>query len=198
MAYVGLKCLVVAKLSSHTPGSEPTYEAGRIIGKMIQANLNITRGNNPLHADDEVAEDDNSITAMSVELGVDDIMEDDQAYMGLVEAKTTGTGEAAVTTYYDTDAPADDCGTGYIRVRRKGGKTSYQGIWIYSTKYGFTSENAQTKAEQIQWQTPTVTGNARPLLVDDTGRAKFRKRQNFTAYADAFAWIKGLGNVPAT
>ena len=197
MAFTGLKCLVVAKLASHTDGSEPTYEEGKIVGKMIQANLTITRGNNPLYADDGVAEDDNSITGISVEIGTDDILEDDQAYMGLVESKTTGTGDQAVTTYYDTDAPAFDVGTGYVRVRRKGRNTTYQGIWIYSTKYGFTNENAQTKAEQIQWQTPTITGNARPLLVDDTGTAKFRKRQNFQTYADAYAWIKTQGNVPA-
>ena len=71
MAFIGMRHPVVATLSAHTAGSEPTYAAGKVVGHAIAGNLTITRNSNPLYGDDTIVEDDNSITAMSLELGVE-------------------------------------------------------------------------------------------------------------------------------
>ena len=96
MAFIGMRHVVVAKVASHTDGSEPTYTAGMVAGKAISGNLTITRNNNPLRADDDIAENDNGITDMTLDLGTDDLLEDVQAYMGMLKSKTTGTGDDAV------------------------------------------------------------------------------------------------------
>ena len=195
MPYIGMRHVVVAKVASHTAGSEPTYTAGMVMGKAITGNLTINRNNNPLYADDAISEDDNGITSMDLELGLDDLLEDVQDYIGLLEKKTTGTGTAAVDTYYDTDAAAYDVGVGYIRVRRKNGVTKYQALWVYDTLLSIASENAQTKGEQIEWQTPTATGRCKALDVDSSGKLKFRKRQLFDTEAAAASYLNGLAGI---
>ena len=193
MAYIGMRYVVVAKVSAHSAGAEPTYTAGMVMGKAISGNLTINRNTNPLYADDAIAEDDNSITSMELEIGLDDMLEDVQEYVGLLEKKTSGT--PSVTTYYDTDAAAHEVGVGYIRVRRKNGETKYQALWIYDTMFSITSEQTQTKGEQIDWQTPTATGRCKPLDVDGSGKMKYRKRQIFDTEAAAKSYLNGLAGI---
>ena len=198
MAFIGMRHVVIAKVSAHTPGTEPTYGNGMVAGKAITGNLTINRNNNPLYADDVIAEDDNGITSMELELGLDDLLEDVQEYMGLLEKKTTGTGTSAVDTYYDTDKSADDVGVGYIRVRRKNGATKYQALWIYNTLFSIESENSQTKGENIEWNTPTVNGRCFGMEIDSTGDLTYRKIRNFDSESEAASWLNGLANYSGT
>ena len=189
MAFIGMRHPVVAALSTHTAGSEPTYSAGKVVGHAIAGNLTITRNNNPLYADDTIVEDDNSITSMSLELGLDDLTEEVRTYMlGLVK-KTTGTGSAAVDTYYDTDAAAPYVGLGYIRVRRLAGATSYEACWYYKAMFSEESESSATKGESIEWQTPTITGHIMGVSIDGTGALTFRKKQSFGTESAAISWL---------
>lgn len=196
MAFIGMRHVVMAKVASHTPGSEPTYSAGKVAGKAITGNLTINRNSNPLYADDVIAEDDNGITNMELELGLDDLLEDVQAYMGLLKEVTSGSGTSTVTTYYETSASANNVGVGYIRVRRKNGVTTYQAVWIYESLFSKNAENSQTKGETIEWQTPTVNGRCMGLDVDGSGEVSFRKIQNFSAEDDAAEWLDTLAEIP--
>lgn len=198
MAFIGMRHVVGALITNETAGSEPTYGTsgtGFIIGKAITGNLTINRNNNPLYADDAIAEDDNGITSMDLELGLDDLMEDIQDKMGLLKAVTAGS--PSVTTYYDTSASAKAIGLGYIRVRRKNGVTKYQAVWIYKAIFSKNSENSQTKGENIEWNTPTVNGRCFGLPIDSTGDLSYRKIQNFDTEADAATWLNGLANYSA-
>lgn len=190
MAFIGLRYPVVATVNTHTEGTDPTYNTGKVIGHAIQANLTINRNDNPLYADDRIVEDDNGITGMSLELGLDDIPEDVQVYMLGVVKETTGSGTSAVDTYFDNDKGAPVVGVGYIRVRRKAGVTSYQAVWIYKATFGYTDETAQTKGESIEWQTPTITGRVQGVSRTGTGRLDFRAKQEFATEAEAMAWLK--------
>ena len=198
MAFIGMRHVVGALITGETSGSEPTYGtsgSGFLIGKAITGNLTINRNSNPLYADDAIAEDDNGITSMDLELGLDDLMEDIQDKMGLLKAVTAGS--PSVTTYYETSASAKAIGVGYIRVRRKNGVTKYQAIWIYKSIFSKNSENSQTKGETIEWQTPNVNGRCRGLSVDSTGEATFRKVRNFTSEEDAEDWLDELAGISA-
>ena len=189
MAFVGMQHIVAAKITAKPDNAMPTYSAGMVIGKAIQAELSITRNSNPLYADDVVAEDDNSITAMSVSIGMDDFSEEAQAYLGLLK-EVTGTG-ADDKTYYETSGSADSAGLGYMRVRRKGGITTYQGVWVLDVLFGIESENSQTKGESIEWQTPTVNGQAAAHMITtiDTDNPIFRMKKNFTTAAACIDWL---------
>lgn len=195
MAFIGMRHVVAATLANHVDGSEPTYNAGMVIGRAMTANLTINRANNPLRADDVDAEDDNGITGMQVQVGVDDVTEEAQAYLGLLEA-VQGTGNDS-TYYLETAASAKYVGWGYMRVRRYKGVTSYQGIWIYKSLFGLTSETAETKQETINWQTPTLDGKAEALQIRGSGEPVFRKKANFTTAAACIAWLDGLAGISA-
>lgn len=196
MAFIGMRHPVVAQLEAHTDGSEPTYKAGMVIGHAIAGNLTITRNSNPLYGDDTIVEDDNGITAMSLELGTDDLEEAVRVYMLGLKSET-GFGSNAATTYYDTDESAPYVGVGYIRVRRKAGATKYQALWYYKAIFSEDSESSATKNESIEWQTPTVTGRVMGLNVGGSGELTFRKKQLFDTEAAATAWLNGLAGITA-
>lgn len=198
MAFIGMRHVVMAAVSAHTDGAEPTYSDGMDVGKAISANLTINRNNNPLYADDAIAEDDNGITGMELEIGTDDLEEDVQDAMGLIKKVTSGSGTSAVTTYYNTTASAKPVGIGYLRVRRKNGATKYQAIWVYKAVFGMTNENAATKGESIEWQTPTVTGRCAGLSIDSSGEKTFRKIRVFDTESDANSWLDTCAGITRT
>lgn len=191
MAFIGMRHVVVAELDTYTAGSEPTYKAGIIAGKAIQGNLTKTFNDNPLSADDADAENDNSLLSMALELGLDDLEEEAKVYMGLL--KSTGT--EGDKTYYETSAPSKPMGTGYIRVRRRHGVTTYQVIWIYKVQYQIESENSQTKGRSIEWNTPVANGDCLGLDIDSSGEVTYRKVKNFTTYAAAETFLDGLAGI---
>lgn len=193
MAFIGMRHPVVARMSAHTDGQEPTYTGGMVIGHAISGNLSITRNNNPLYGDDVIVEDDNGITAMSLDMGVDDVPEDVQVYcMGLKERKS-----GDVTEYADTDRSAPNVGIGYIRIRRKDDNTSYQGIWMYKCVISQESEESKTKGQSIEWGTPTLKARAAAIDVDGSGDRDFRKKANFKTEGEAIAWLNKLADIKA-
>lgn len=197
MAFIGMRHVVAAEFDSHTAGSAPTYKSGGWdVGKAINGNLTINRNENPLRADDTIAEDDNGIIGMDLELGLDDILEEIQAKMGLLKEVTAGS--PSVTTYYDTSATSKDVGVGYMRVRRKNGTTKYQTVWIYKTKFSVNSENSQTKGESIEWQTPTINGRCVGLDTDGSGDLTFREKRIFSSASDAASYLDSKANITRT
>lgn len=185
MAFVGLRHVVAATIATEVEGQALTYDAGKVIGKAIEANLSWNRNDNPLYADDAIAENDNGITGGSLELNVDDLTDEVRAY--LLGDATEGTGTDLA--YIETDDAAPYVGVGYIRVRRKNGETSYQGVWIYKAQFAQESEDAQTKGESIEWQTPTINGTIFGVTGEVTGKTAFRERKTFTTYTAAETWL---------
>ena len=197
MAFIGMKHVVAAEFNSHTSGAEPSYKStGWDVGKAISGNLTITRNNNPLYADDGIAEDDTGITSMALELGLDDITEDIMAKMGIV--KEVSAGSPAVTTYYDTSASTKNVGVGYMRVRQKDGVIKFQAVWIYKIKFARNNENSQTKGETIEWQTPTISGRAAGLDIDSSDDLTYRAIRNFDTETDAVAWLDAKAGITRT
>jgi len=184
MAFIGMRKVVAAPIATEPSGDMPTYSAGFVVGKAIVGNLTINRSDNPLFADDAIAENDNGITSMSLELGVDDIDEDTRVkLLGLVTE-----GEGTSQQYLDTDASAPYVGTGYIRLRRRAGVTKYQALWYPKVQFSETAENTSTKSESIEWQTPTITGTV--FGVDGPNNSKvFRIKKLFDTEAAAYAWL---------
>lgn len=199
MAGVGMLHPVAATLASYTDGQEPTYNAGMVIGHAIQGDLALTRNNNPLYGDNVIVEDDNSVTSAQLTLGLDDLLEDVQAYM-LGVVKKTIAGEGGGDEYYLTGESAPVVGVGFIRVLIRSGVTVYNPVWIYRAVFGRESENAATKAESVNWQTPTVVGRCMGTYIDDTGKAYFYKSRVFPASTagaaqDAIDWLDACAGI---
>ena len=191
MAFTGLKYIAVGTLSTEpTHAAAPVYTNGKIIAKAIQANINVTRNNAVLRADDSDAELDDTISAISVEIGMDHLDDEDRVtYMD--HAKKTGSGQNAVTEYMDADAPAPYVGVGYIRVGQVNNEPVYEGTLIVKAKLSETNESAQTKGETTTFQTPTVTarGVAVKNWIKGSGQG-FRLRAHFETEAAALAWLQ--------
>ena len=195
MAFIGMRHVVAAKIATETPGSALTYSAGMVVGKAIQGNLTWDRNDNPLYADDAIAENDNGATGGSIELITDDLLDTVRAYLLGDEAITVGTGTSVTTEYESTEDPAPYVGFGYMRVRVKGGATSYQAVWYHKAQFGESNENAQTKGQTIEWQTPTLTGKIMGVNDNASGQIRFRRRATFETAADAIAWLDNKAGI---
>lgn len=197
MANIGLRYPVCATLSAHTAGSEPTYAStGMVMGHGISANLTITRNTNVLYGDDVEVENDNGITAMSIELGLDNLTLAAEKYiLGLVEKMTSGSGSSTVDYYLETDASAPYVGMGYIRVLQVSGVKKFFGVWIYKVTFSKESETVQTKGESVEWQTPVLNGRCMGLDVDGSGNYAFRKIKEFTTESAAKTWLNNLAGI---
>lgn len=195
MAFIGMRHVVAAKIATETPGSALTYSAGMVVGKAIQGNLTWDRNDNPLYADDAIAENDNGATGGSIELITDDLLDTVRAYLLGDEAITVGTGTSTTTEYESTEDPAPYVGFGYMRVRVKGGETSYQAVWYHKAQFGESNENAQTKGQTIEWQTPTLTGKIMGVNDNASGKIRFRRRATFETAAAATAWLDNKAGI---
>ena len=196
MAMIGMRHVVACPLASHTAGSEPSYESGKgfDVGGAISANLTKNRNTNgKLYYDDALGESDKGLISLGLDLNVDDITEDALDKLGILVKKTAGS--PAVTTYYETSKNPVPVGLGYMRVRQKKGVTKYQAIWIYKIQMSMDNENAQTKGESIEWQTPTLNGEGFGLDVDGGEDLTFRKIQVFDTSTAAATWLDGLASI---
>lgn len=192
MAFIGMKYVVAAPITAETPGAAITYGTGKVIGKAIQGNLTWERNDNPLYADDAIAENDNSVLGGTLEIGLDDLS-DDARVMLLGEVAVTVTGDG--TEYETSDAAAPYVGVGYIRVRRKAGVTTYQAVWFHKVQFSDESEEAQTKGESIEWQTPTISGKLMGVQNDSSLANNFRRRASFDTEAAAKAWLDNKAGI---
>lgn len=186
MAFIGLRRPVYKKITES--GNSTSYTSGGgSLAEAMSANLTITRSNNPLRGDDVEVDNDNGVTAMSLEIGTTDM--DNAAMSELLGYTTDGTTQDQ--QLIQTDAPSQPVGFGYIRVRRKRGAVTFQAFWYYRVTFSDTAENATTRGEQIEWQTPTITGRVQGLLQSD-GSVRFRAIKSFTTQAAAEAWMTGM------
>ena len=133
-----------------TPGSSTYYTAERLLGA-ITANFSPNASNDTLFADDGPYDTASTLGAMSLELNVADIPAPQRA-------KILG-------QKYDADtglltASADDVppymAVGMSIMKSNGAKRL---IWYLKGKFTAPDDNNQTKADSINWNTPTITGN---------------------------------------
>ena len=198
MAWIGVEHAVAAEFDAHTAGSKPTYKSssGFDVGGLIAVNLTKTRNTNKLYYDNRLGESDKGLTGMNIEMNVDDLLESVLENMGLMSS--TSTGSPSVTTYYEGTGDTKQLGVGYMRTREKDGTVSYQGVWFYKVKFALDSENTNTKGENVEYQTPTVNGEAFPLDVDSSGEDMFREVQVFTTESACKAWLDAKAGITRT
>ena len=166
------------------------------MGGLIAVNLTKTRNTNKLYYDNRLGESDKGLTGMNIEMNVDDLLESVLENMGLMSS--TSTGSPSVTTYFEGTGDTKQLGVGYMRTREKDGTVSYQGVWFYKVKFALDSENTNTKGENVEYQTPTVNGEAFPLDVDSSGEDMFREVQVFTTESACKTWLDAKAGITRT
>lgn len=185
MAAIGMRHIVAAKVNTEVEGSALTYSAGKDVGAAISCNVTFDRDDNPLYADDVITENDYGVRNASFEIEIDHLSDEVTAYLLNDTTDTTGT----PTEYDVTDKAAPYVGFGFMRVLKKGSDTTYQALWFHKAQFGLNSMNSQTKGENIEWQTATLSGRIFGVHNDSSGDAKYYRRASFSTAASAAAWL---------
>lgn len=191
MAFVGMRYVVFAPIKTEVEGQEIQYDQGVVVGEAISAGVNITRNNEDLYGGDHLIESDNSIVGGTVDLTVDDIEDDAKVVMlGMVKDQDG-------KTYHEEGTATPYGGMGYIRVRRKKGKTTYQVNWTHKVQMAVATENAQTKGQNVSWQTTSVTGKMMGVKNNAELKTRFREQKIFDTEIEAVSWLNGKAHIEA-
>lgn len=191
MAFVGLKHPVFAPISSETSGSLPAYGSGLIVGKAMEANVSIEHFDAELYANDTLAESEKGFSKGSITIGTDDLSKEAIiAWIGSQEVDVNGQTVVKDAGLYS--APLG--GFGYYRVRKKNGVRLIRAFWYFKTRWGIPSEDAKTKGDSIEWQTPKVEGD---IMAADDDVESWRIWKDFTIEADAISWLNDWANIGA-
>lgn len=175
-----MKYPIAAELTADTP----TYGTGFVIGKAIAAKVAMSGGDaNVLFADDVASESDTAFSGGTIELGVDDLAD-------AIQAKLLGHSIVGGVIKHNANDSAINVGQGYYRTRIKNGVKSYRATWLYKVKYSEPDEEAATKGDKIEWQTPTIKGNIVALPNGD-----WKDQKTFDSESDAIAWLENLANI---
>lgn len=155
---VGLTNLVYAIMTADTPptsvggtdGSAVYDSTVRVLGA-ITANFSPNASNDTLFADDGPYETASTLGAMTLELNVADIPpEQRKELLGAEYDEATG---LLINSAEDTP-PWVAVG---MAIKKSNGASRY--VWYLKGKFAAPDDNNQTKADSINWNTPTITGN---------------------------------------
>lgn len=189
---VGMMYPVFAPLVSHTDGSMPTYGTGTRIQEARNCTITKTYNSNPLYGDDRIVDDDNGLQELTASFESTGLSDSDRKLLFGEEEITVG----GITCQVESDNETPYGGFGYIRRMREDGERRFEAWIILKIKFQEESQTTATKEGSISWNTPTLSGRAAGLYIDDSDRLRFRVHETFTTIAAAKAWLNTVLNVP--
>lgn len=196
MAHIGMKCPVAAPWKEGN-----TYGEGYVVGKAINFTGTPNKNDTTLYADDGAAETDLSVRDWGTSLGTDDLELKVQADL-LGHTYKAASGEGDTATPEEIEVGSDDVapyvGMGFYKRRRKNNVTSFTVIWLYKVQNSEPTENAETKGESTNFQTPTIEGKATPVEIagsDGSVKMSIGKKLIFKDEASAKAWLFKQANI---
>lgn len=198
MAKIGLKYPVAAPITSESYGETPVYGEGFVIGKAVSAEKSIETNDNPLYGDDGVAENDVTFASGTITLGVTDFGRT-RAENLEIQAKLLGhqivddNGVGVLRKGRNDEAPY--LGLGYMKTKKHNNEIYYEATWLYKTQFSEFSESANTKAKNIEWQTPSIKGNI--MLVEGFEKDTWEDTAVFSTEAQARTWLMAKANIPS-
>lgn len=195
MAGIGLYGVYYSK-ATLTSGVPTSYGTVKTMGKAISASFEPAEtGGNPLYANNSIAETDAALVAGgTLTLTLDRLtMEARGDLFGLTATTTTVTVSTGVTASgtgfeYDGSESANPVGVAFIRQSQENNSRNIHDVLIYPyVTFQEPSEDMQTLGEDIEWQTPELTGNVAGAAV--TGTYPWKVLMRFTSQAAAEAYI---------
>lgn len=149
MASMGLKYLAWAKQATEPANAVPTYDAGKVIGKMVSANLAIESNEGELYADDMLSEYINEFKSADFTAEVNNIPLEDQATL----YGATYASDEFKATY--TDAPPFG-GIGGIQVLLVSGVRKYRAWFFPKVRATMPDWDATTRGDSISFGTQPI------------------------------------------
>lgn len=196
MAIKGLSIPVVGKYTESS--GTVTYSDGVINPKAVSYAVNVELNEAvKLYADNEVAEESKkSFKQATVTLGTDDLSQDfSKTILGLKEV-TEGESTSAITvSVYDDDVDPGFFGLGIIEEHQCSGVDKYRAVMLCKVKFDIPSEAANTRGENVSWQTKTLNATAYRSGEVGTGsgavKHPWKKEAWFATESAALDWLKG-------
>lgn len=149
MASMGLKYLAWAAQASEPANAVPTYSAGKVIGKMVSANLAIESNEGELYADDMLAEYINEFKSAEFTAEVNNIPLADQATL----YGATYASDEFKATY--TDAPPFGA-IGGIQVLLVNNVRKYRAWFFPKVRASLPDWDATTRGDSISFGTQPI------------------------------------------
>lgn len=195
MARIGLPYGVFAPIQNEPANAAivygpPTVFDAAATGKMVEANVSYEHADNPLYGGDTIAENDNSITGGTLAIGTTSLPP--AARVAILGHEVSG------TTFRENADPSPNGGFWYVTSEIEGGVKKWYGYQIHKTQLAMAEDNATTKADSIEWQTPALEGPIMGVVVDGTGKVRFRDYEVFATYALAKAWVDEKAGIGQT
>lgn len=188
MARIGMKWPLWAKLLTEKPGQMPTYDTGILVGGAVSGTITFQRNNAEQHADDELKENDNSVTGGTVTLEVDRINKDARiAMLGFMENKEDGS----------MDMTGDSTpwgGYGYIRVESVNNVKKYSALWCFKVKMGETNVADLTMTQSTNYGTSPMEGRLAGVVPAADMKTRVYRYNEFDTLEEAWTWLKTLAN----
>lgn len=189
MAKVGLKggwTATYGETKGATGGI--TFTNGKKLSKAITNEINLTTSDVKLYADDAIDDSLREITSGTITVTPNDITEDWETAMGLATSSVTINGEAVEIKGVKSNTEGNYVAFGIVETKRKSGVSRY-GVTIFpKVKFHYPDTmTANTRGENIAFDTPTITGD---LFTDKDGNFLYTK--DFETETAAIEFIEGL------
>ena len=175
----------------------------KMMGKAVSANFEVnTPQDNPLYANNSVAENDVSSGSGGTLTNVLDRMSLDTAsnLYGTTVSDVTATvggktynGQEIAFKGLETSTPV---GVAYIRMHQEDGVRIYEVVFYREVVYTRPSEEAQTMGRTIEWKTPSITGTVSGMQGD--GSEPWYRTSRWETQEAAIAYIFNLFGAEAT
>lgn len=160
-----------------------SYENPTDVGDAMSAQLDLRFAEGRLYAESKLAEYIKLATGGTISLAVKYIKKAAQA---MLYGCTTDTSKENIK--FSAKDVANYVGVGFYAPDKVDGVTKYTCVWVPKALFGPPSMAYQTKGENIQFNTPTTTGE---FLADDSADELLLETETVDSAADAVTWIKG-------
>lgn len=160
-----------------------SYENPTDVGDAMSAQLDLKFAEGRLYAESKLAEYIKLATGGTISLAVKYIKKAAQA---MLYGCTTDTSKENIK--FSAKDVANYVGVGFYAPDKVDGVTKYTCVWVPKALFGPPSMAYQTKGENIQFNTPTTTGE---FLADDSEDELLLETETVDSAADAVTWIKG-------
>ena len=192
MAKIGLKYPVYALATETT--NAISYASGAVLAKAIAANIKIDVNNVNLYADDGIAEIDRSFKGGTITLNADDLSDAVKvALLGYTEGAAADAGIGSKEMSAGGSTTPASVGFGFYGKRIKSGVASWRAIWLKKVQFAEPAEDAKTKGESVEFQTPTLEGTI--LLAAD---GLWKEEGTFSSETNAKNWLDAKAGLPVS
>lgn len=202
MAGIGMYGVFYAKAAVQN-GVVTGYIGGtKTMGKAISATFEPnTPDDNPLYANNGVAENDSSgASGGTITMTLDRLTLDaaaDLYGLQVVETEVTVNGEPVTGRglRYTGMEQSSPVGVAYIRMNQEDGVRKHEVVLYRRATFSMPSENAQTMGESIEWQTPEISGAVMGMEGDGTNA--WYETMVFSTQAAAIAYVESVFGIMA-